>query len=277
MAMAAQQSTSAWPQLTDGGTSVWLDQIRRSLIESGELQRADRRGLAARRDLQPGDLREGDPRVRRLRRASSRELAEEGKSGREIYERDRRQGRADGRRRAAPGLGGDRRRRRLRVARGRAATSRTTPTATLEQAREYWERVDRPNVMIKIPGTDRGPPRDRAGDLRGHQHQRHAAVLGRGATRKVAEAYIRGLERRHEEGKPLDVHSVASFFVSRVDTEVDKRLEELGDTELQGTRGAGERARRLPGASRRSSAATASRSCARPARRCSARSGRRPA
>ena len=44
------------------------------------------------------------------------------------------------------------------------------------------------------------------------------------AYEKVAEAYIRGLERRLEEGKPLDVHSVASFFVSRVDTEVDKRL-----------------------------------------------------
>ena len=45
----------------------------------------------------------------------------------------------------------------------------------------------------------------------------------------IAEAYIRGLERRQEEGKSLDVHSVASFFVSRVDTEVDKRLEELGN------------------------------------------------
>ena len=54
--------------LTAAGTSVWLDQIRRSLIEGGELAAAGRRGLAARRDLQPGDLREGDPRLRRLRR-----------------------------------------------------------------------------------------------------------------------------------------------------------------------------------------------------------------
>ncbi len=45
------------------------------------------------------------------------------------------------------------------------------------------------------------------------------------------------MERRREEGKSLDVHSVASFFVSRVDTEVDKRLEELGRTDLQGTAG----------------------------------------
>ena len=50
------------------------------------------------------------------------------------------------------------------------------------------------------------------------------------------EAFIRALERRHEEGKPLDRHSVASFFVSRVDTEVDKRLEALGRTDLAGPR-----------------------------------------
>src|SRR6478736_8807911 len=51
------------------------------------------------------------------------------------------------------------------------------------------------------------------------------------------EAYIRAMERRLEAGKPLDRHSVASFFVSRVDTEVDKRLEAVGNKELQGTAG----------------------------------------
>ena len=51
------------------------------------------------------------------------------------------------------------------------------------------------------------------------------------------EAFIRAMERRLEAGRPLDRHSVASFFVSRVDTEVDKRLEALGNTELQGRAG----------------------------------------
>ena len=51
----------------------------------------------------------------------------------------------------------------------------------------------------------------------------------------VTEAYIKGLERRHAAGESLGVHSVASFFVSRVDSEVDKRLEALGRTDLQGT------------------------------------------
>ena len=50
----------------------------------------------------------------------------------------------------------------------------------------------------------------------------------------IAEAFIRGMERRHEAGESLDVHSVASFFVSRVDTEVDKRLADSGHEELRG-------------------------------------------
>ena len=54
---------------------------------------------------------------------------------------------------------------------------------------------------------------------------------------RVMEAYIRGLERRQEEGKSLDRHSVASFFVSRVDSEVDKRLDAIENTELKGRAG----------------------------------------
>ena len=54
---------------------------------------------------------------------------------------------------------------------------------------------------------------------------------------QVAEAYIRGLERRLEEGKSVDINSVASFFVSRVDTEVDKRLEGTGHDDLLGKAG----------------------------------------
>ena len=54
--------------LTEAGVSIWLDQIRRTLITGGELQRLVDELLAARDDLQPGDLREGDPGLRRLRR-----------------------------------------------------------------------------------------------------------------------------------------------------------------------------------------------------------------
>ena len=68
-----------------------------------------------------------------------------------------------------------------------------------------------------------------------------------GQYERVMEAFIRAMERRLEAGRPLDRHSVASFFVSRVDTEVDKRLEALGNTRAAGPRRPGERARRLPG------------------------------
>ena len=122
-----------------------------------------------------------------------------------------------------PRLRRDRRLRRLRLARGRARP-RPRHRRTLAQAREYWERVDRPNVMIKIPGTDEGVPAIEQAIYEGI-NVNVTLLFAVEAYAKVAEAYIRGLERRHAAGESLDVHSVASFFVSRVDTEVDKRLE----------------------------------------------------
>src|SRR3954467_13500063 len=104
---------------------------------------------------------------------------------------------------------------------------------TLESARSYWSRVDRPNLFIKIPGTDEGVPAIEQAIYEGI-NVNVTLLFAVDAYRKVAEAYIRGLERRAEEGKSLDVHSVASFFVSRVDTEVDKRLEASGRSELAG-------------------------------------------
>ena len=79
--------------------------------------------------------------------------------------------------------------------------------------------------MIKIPGTDEGLPGDRADDLRGPEHQRHAAVRRRGSTRRSPRPSSTASSAATRRARPLDMHSVASFFVSRVDTEVDKRLE----------------------------------------------------
>ena len=107
---------------------------------------------------------------------------------------------------------------------------------TLEQARQYWGLVDRPNVMIKIPATDAGIPAIEQALYEG-LNVNVTLLFAVAAYERVMEAFVHAMERRHEEGKPLDRHSVASFFVSRVDTEVDKRLEAAGRTDLAGRAG----------------------------------------
>ena len=105
---------------------------------------------------------------------------------------------------------------------------------TLAQARDFWKRVDRPNLMIKIPGTDEGVPAIEEAISEGI-NVNVTLLFSVESYTAIAEAYIRGMERRLEAGESLDVHSVASFFVSRVDTEVDKRLADGGHEELRGT------------------------------------------
>jgi len=100
----------------------------------------------------------------------------------------------------------------------------------------YWDLVDRPNLMIKIPATEEGLPAIEQALFDG-LNINVTLLFSVAAYEKVMEAFIRAMERRVEAGKPLDRHSVASFFVSRVDTEVDKRLEAAGNKELQGTAG----------------------------------------
>ena len=72
---------------------------------------------------------------------------------------------------------------------------RTTPHATVEQAKALWAAVDRPNVLIKIPATVEGLPAITAGARRGHQRQRHADLLASTATAAVMDAYLTGLEQ----------------------------------------------------------------------------------
>ncbi|HWT47591.1 MAG TPA: transaldolase, partial [Mycobacterium sp.] len=108
---------------------------------------------------------------------------------------------------------------------------------TIAQAVELWKIVDRPNLLIKIPATKAGLPAI-------------TAVLAEGISvnvtlifsverhREVMDAYLAGLEKAREAGHDLSkIHSVASFFVSRVDTEVDKRLEKIASEEAHALRG----------------------------------------
>ncbi len=104
---------------------------------------------------------------------------------------------------------------------------------SIEGARTFWQRVKRPNVMIKIPGTPEGVGAIEQGIYEGININ-VTLLFSVEAYEKVHDAYLNGLERRQREGKPLDVASVASFFVSRVDTAVDKLLEANGHEELYG-------------------------------------------
>lgn len=104
---------------------------------------------------------------------------------------------------------------------------------TVAEAVALWAKVDRPNALIKIPATKAGLPAI-------------TAVIGQGISvnvtlifsleryAEVIEAYLAGLEHAQAAGHDLSrIHSVASFFVSRVDTEIDKRLESLGTDEAR--------------------------------------------
>jgi transaldolase len=104
---------------------------------------------------------------------------------------------------------------------------------TLTQAQDYWKRVGRPNLMVKIPGTTEGVPAIEDAIASG-VNVNVTLLFSVESYTNIAEAYIRGMERRMEAGESLDVHSVASFFVSRVDTEVDKRLKGLDREDLRG-------------------------------------------
>ena len=104
---------------------------------------------------------------------------------------------------------------------------------TAKMARELYERVDRENVMIKIPATQEGL-RPIAETLAAGISVNVTLIFSLTRYREVINAYMLGLEQALENGKDLStIHSVASFFVSRVDTEIDGRLEAIGGDAVQ--------------------------------------------
>jgi transaldolase len=101
------------------------------------------------------------------------------------------------------------------------------PDATIEEGRRLWQAVGRPNVMIKVPGTEAGARAVRALLAEGI-NVNVTLLFSVEAHRRVIDAYLDALDERAAAGLPIDrVASVASFFVSRVDAEVDKRLQQL--------------------------------------------------
>ncbi len=104
---------------------------------------------------------------------------------------------------------------------------------TIDEARRLWKAVARPNLMIKVPGTDAGTPAIRQLIADG-LNINVTLLFSIKAYQAVAEAYVAGLEARVAKGQDVSkIASVASFFVSRIDTVIDKKIEAIGTDEAK--------------------------------------------
>lgn len=232
-------STNARTQaLSDLGVSIWLDDLSRTMLEDGQLRELiDTRNVVgvttnptifasaldkgSAYDAQVGDLAqqgaEVDEAVFAITTDDVRNAcdvfrpvydATDGKDGRVSIEVD-------------PRLARD-------------------TDKTIEMARSLWESVDRPNVMIKIPATVEGLPAISTALSEGISVN-VTLIFSLDRYRGVMNAFLTGLEQARQAGRDLSViRSVASFFVSRVDSEIDKRLDAIGGspaTDLKGKAG----------------------------------------
>ena len=215
--------------LASSGVSVWLDDLSRSLLQSGDLGRMVAGGKLVGITTNPtifsksisagagyeDQLRElalrGTAIGESLRLLTAWDIRAACDVLRPVYERS---GKRDGRVsiEVDPRISGD--------------AERTTA-----EARGLWWLVDRPNLFIKIPATRAGLPAI-AKSLGEGISVNVTLIFSLDRYRAVLDAFMAGLEQRAAKGKDLvGIESVASFFVSRVDTEVDRRLRKIGDAD----------------------------------------------
>ena len=210
--------------LHDLGQSVWLDNINDGLLQSGDLARWVREGTVYGVTSNPTIFKNAIGGDKFSYPAEIARLANAGKSPDEIFEelavRDisRTADLLLATYRKGSGRDG------FVSIEVRPAHARDT-AASIEEARHYWSRLERPNVFVKVPGTPEGLPAIETLIAEG-VNINVTLIFGRAQYAKVAEAYKRGLTRRVESGASLEgLHSVASLFVSRLDTSVDKELD----------------------------------------------------
>jgi transaldolase/glucose-6-phosphate isomerase len=215
-------------QLEACGQSPWLDYLKRSLIEKGELrtliERDGLKGITSNPSIFEKAIGESDE----YQDALKQFLARADHSISEIYEHlaiDDIRAAADGLRPVYDSTHG----RDGYISLECSPYLANDTEATIAEAQRLWKAVDRPNLMIKVPATPAGLPAIR--QLTGRGLNINITLLFSVAVyEQVAEAYIGGLEELKKAGGDLSkIASVASFFVSRIDTAVDKRLDKLSD------------------------------------------------
>jgi transaldolase len=217
--------------LADAGVSIWLDDLSRERLETGNLADLVKNshvvGVTSNPAIFQTALADGeryDPQVRELAAAG----ADVDKATQVITTDDVRDACEVMRpvHDATDGVDG---RVSIEVSPGFAHDT----AETVQEAAELWRIVDQPNLLIKIPGTKEGWPAITETIAAGISVN-VTLIFGLEQYRNVMEAYVAGLEQAADNGHDLaDIHSVASFFVSRVDSEIDKRLEAM--TEGPGT------------------------------------------
>ena len=228
-ARGTTQTANPLSELQAQGQSVWLDYIRRNLITSGELQRLiDQDGLRGMtsnpsifekaiagstdyadilaqlqaQNLSPGEIFE---------RIAIRDIQDVADLLRPVYDSTHRR---DG-----------------YVSLEVSPTLARNPQGSIEEARRLWKSVNRENIMIKIPGTDEGAPAVRQLTSEG-VNVNITLLFAQEAYEKVAEAFMAGLEYRLRQGQDISrIASVASFFVSRIDSLVDTTVQNKLKTE----------------------------------------------
>jgi transaldolase len=222
-------------KLSELGVSIWLDDLSRELIETGDLQKLiDTRnvvGVTTNPTIFANALAKGDRYEEQVRALAARGADAEAavfdittddvRNGcdimRPVYDRS---GHLDG-----------------KVSIEVDPRMAKDTEATIESARKLWATVDRPNLFIKIPATREGLPAIRTAISEGISVN-VTLIFSLQRYREVMEAYVEGLEGAKAAGRDLsEIASVASFFVSRVDTEIDKRLDGIGTDEARALRG----------------------------------------
>ena len=216
--------TNPLQQLHAAGQSIWLDYIDRTMLHNGELARRIRddalTGMTSNPTIFEKALAQGTAYDAQLKDAAGDRTAWEMF---ELVETDDVRTACDIFRATYDAAGGRDGFVSIEVSPGSAHDS----AATIAEARRLWKTVARPNVMIKVPGTPEGAVAVRALIADGI-NVNITLLFSIDAHRVVIDAYLAGLEDRVKAGGAIDrVASVASFFVSRVDTEVDKRLDAL--------------------------------------------------